>query len=118
MITSHNMEDKRMNIYDFIDQLIKATHNGICKWEDNKDTYRLGLNSGSVTLRVIYDPISDYTRYEIKLFADNECFAVYMAESFDQLYGMLDTLFKAIKEVEQIEIEKKMFNLYSDLKNI
>lgn len=112
------MENNRVDIYGFIEQLTNVTQKRFCKWEDNKDTYRLILKSGSVTLRAIYDPISDYTRYEIKLFDDNECFAVYLAESFDRLYDMLETLFKAIKEAEQIEIEQKMFSLYSDLKSI
>lgn len=110
------MVSNRVNIYEFIEKLISATQKDLCQWVDNNnDTYRLVLKSGSVVLRIIYDHISDYTRYEIKLYDDADCFAVYMAESFDQLYGMLESLFKTIKEAEKIGIEKKIFNLYSDL---
>ena len=109
------MKVGQMNISEFLDSLISGTKEGKCKWTDNNDSYRLVLNSGSVLLRIIYDPLSDYTRYEIKLFDNIGCFVSYVAESFDQLYDLMDTLFKAIKEMEQIEIEKKIFCLYSDI---
>ena len=112
------MKINQMNIVEFTDSLISATRNGTCKWIDNNDAYRLILQSGSVILRIMYDPVSDYTRYEIKLFDNLECFASYVADSFDQLYDLLETLFKVIKEMEQIEIEKKFYSLYSDVKRL
>ena len=62
------MKNNRIDIYGFVSTLIEATEKGLCQWVDQKDaSFLLYLENGSISLRSIYDTMTDYTHYDIKL---------------------------------------------------
>ena len=111
------MKNNRVDIYRLVSTLIEATEKGLCQWIDRKDaSFLLSLKNGSILLRSIYDTMTDYTSYDIKLSDDTECFATFQAEGFDELYSLLNDLWKAVINEQQRIMEEKMYKLYTDLR--
>lgn len=111
------MKNNRIDIYGFVSTLIEATEKGLCQWVDQKDaSFLLYLENGSISLRSIYDTMTDYTHYDIKLNDAEGCFASFQAESFDGLYSLLNDLWGAIINEQHRIMEEKMYKLYTDLR--
>ena len=108
-----------MTIIQFLDGLIEKTQNASIKWEDEGNSYRLVLLSGSVLFKAVYNANTENFDFVMKVFDGAQEFASYYCDLEDsyneEMYNRFSDLLNAINEQKTKIINSKLDKLYADL---
>lgn len=111
---------QKINIDSLLENLTSKTQNGSCHWEEiSSSCYRLLLKSGSMKFSAIY--IFEYDCYDFKLelYDMKECFYTIhgceLQEKKDNYNEALDSLYKAIVEWKNSELNSKITSLEKEI---